>query len=56
MVKGGILSRTGDVEIIGCIKFSVVDGNDVAVGVDEVDGGGGVLVTAEELSLASYKA
>ena len=56
MAKGGILSRTGDVEIIGLIKFSVVDGNDVAVGVDEVNGGGGVLVTTAELSLALYKA
>ena len=55
MAKGGILNRTGDVKIIGRIKFSVVDGNDVAVGVDEVDSGGGVLVTTEELSLALCK-
>ena len=55
MAKGGILSRTGDVEIIGHIKFSIVDGNDIAVCVDEVDSGGGVLVTTEELSLAMCK-
>ena len=56
MAKGAILSRAGDVKIISPIKFSIVDRHDVAVGVDEVGSGGGVLVTTEELPLALYKA
>ena len=56
MAEGEILSRAGDVKIISPIKFSVVDGHDVAVSVDEVGSGGGVLVTTEELLLVLYKA
>ena len=56
MAKGEILSKAGDVKIISPIKFSIVDRHDVAVGVDEVGIGGGVLVTTEELPLALYKA
>ena len=56
MAKGEILSRARDVKIISPIKFSIVDRHDVAVGVDEVGIGGGVLVTTEELALALYKA
>ena len=56
MAEGGIFGRAGDMEIIGRIKFSVVDGYDVAISVNEVGSGGGVLVTTEELLLALCKA
>ena len=42
-------------KIIGCVKFATVDGNDIAVNIDEVGTGGRVVVTIEDLSLALWR-